>query len=125
MRATWPRYSPRCARWRRIRPGRQVVPPPTSSSIGSGAETRARRGFPGKHGASRSAYTTILVLISDTPGELARLFTAARALKVNIEDLTIEHSPGRQVCHVTLYVAPEVAPRLAAQLAEGGWTVQN
>jgi prephenate dehydrogenase len=92
---------------------------------------RLRRGnagqarIPGKHGAPRAAYSMVPVVIGDAPGELARLFAAASAAKVNIEDLAIEHSPGQQVGLVTLYVDPEAASRLAVQLAERGWTVQN
>ena len=92
---------------------------------------RLRRGnagqarIPGKHGAPRAAYGMVPVVIGDAPGELARLFAAASAARVNIEDLAIEHSPGQQVGLVTLYVDPEAAPGLAAQLAERGWTVQN
>ena len=92
---------------------------------------RLRRGnagqarIPGKHGAPRAAYAKVPVVIGDAPGELARLFAAAGAARVNIEDLTIEHSPGQQVGLVTLYVAPEAAPGLAEQLAERGWTVQD
>ena len=92
---------------------------------------RLRRGnagqarIPGKHGAPRAAYAAVPVVIGDAPGELARLFAAASAAEVNIEDLTIEHSPGQQVGLVTLYVDPEAASRLAARLAERGWTVQN
>jgi prephenate dehydrogenase len=91
---------------------------------------RLRRGnagqarIPGKHGAPRAAYGTVPVVIGDAPGELARLFAAAGAAGVNIEDLAIEHSPGQQVGLVTLYVDPETAPGLAARLGERGWTVQ-
>lgn len=91
---------------------------------------RLRRGnagqarIPGKHGAPRAAYAPVPVVIGDAPGELARLFAAAGAAGVNIEDLTIEHSPGQQVGLVTLYVDPESAPGLAGRLAERGWTVQ-
>jgi prephenate dehydrogenase len=92
---------------------------------------RLRRGnagqarIPGKHGSPRAAYATVPVIIGDAPGELARLFAATSAAKVNIEDLTIEHSPGNQVGLVTLYVDPEAAAGLAAQLAERGWIVQQ
>ena len=81
--------------------------------------------IPGKHGAPRAAYAPVPVVIGDAPGELARLFAAAGVAGVNIEDLTIEHSPGQQVGLVTLYVGPEAASGLATQLAERGWTVQN
>jgi len=81
--------------------------------------------IPGKHGAPRAAYAAVPVVIGDAPGELARLFAAANEARVNIEDLTIEHSPGQQVGLVTLYVDPEAAPGLAGGLAECGWNLQN
>ena len=81
--------------------------------------------IPGKHGSPRAAYATVPVVIGDAPGELARLFAAASAAKVNIEDVTIEHSSGRQVGLVSLYVDPGAAPGLAAQLAERGWIVRR
>ena len=80
--------------------------------------------IPGKHGAPRAAYAAVPVVISDAPGELARLFAAAGAAGVNVEDLAIEHSPGQQVGLVTLYVDPEAAPGLAERLTERGWTVR-
>jgi prephenate dehydrogenase len=81
--------------------------------------------IPGKHGAPRAMYASVPVVISDAPGELARLFAATGAVGVNIEDLTIEHSPGKQVGLVTLLVAPGAADSLALRLAERGWTVQR
>ncbi|WP_034264213.1 prephenate dehydrogenase [Actinospica robiniae] len=97
---------------------------------GTGLVGQLRRGnsgvarIPGKHGAPRAAYAAVPVVIGDAPGELARLFAAAGAAGVNIEDLTIEHSPGQQVGLVTLYVDPDAAPGLSERLAERGWTVQ-
>ncbi|MBS2964682.1 prephenate dehydrogenase [Actinocrinis puniceicyclus] len=80
---------------------------------------------PGKHGAPRAVYATVTVVISDAPGELARLFAAVGAAGVNIEDVRIEHSPGQQAGLVTLQVAPDSADRLAERLGERGWTVQS
>lgn len=81
--------------------------------------------IPGKHGAPRAVYAAVPVVISDAPGELARLFAAAGAAGVNIEDVRIEHSPGQPVGLVTLQVAPESAEALAGRLTERGWTVQR
>jgi prephenate dehydrogenase len=81
--------------------------------------------IPGKHGAPRAVYTAVPVVISDAPGELARLFAAVGAAGVNIEDVRIEHSPGQPVGLVTLQVAPESADELSARLTERGWTVRN
>ena len=50
--------------------------------------------IPGKHGGQPREFTAIQVVIRDQPGELARLFDAAGAAGVNIEDVRIEHSPG-------------------------------
>jgi prephenate dehydrogenase len=81
--------------------------------------------IPGKHGAPRAQYATVPVVISDAPGELARLFAAAGAVGVNIEDLRIEHSTGTAAGLVTLQVAPDAADSLAVRLTERGWTVQR
>jgi len=81
--------------------------------------------IPGKHGSPRVPYAAVSVVISDAPGELARLFAAAGAAGVNIEDLTIEHSPGQAVGLVTLQVAPGAADELGSRLIERGWTVQR
>ena len=56
------------------------------------------------------------MLISDRPGELARLFAAAGSVGVNIEDIRIDHSPGREAGLVELVVDPAVADRLASDL---------
>ena len=81
--------------------------------------------IPGKHGAPRAVYSSLTVVISDAPNELARLFAAVGAAGVNIEDVSIEHSPGQAVGLVALQVAPESAGPLAERLTERGWTVQS
>ncbi|MEZ0114027.1 prephenate dehydrogenase [Catenulispora sp. EB89] len=81
--------------------------------------------IPGKHGAASASYTAVPVLISDRPGELARLFATAGSLGVNIEDVRIDHSPGREAGLVELLVDPAVADRLSADLAASGWRVQS
>lgn len=80
--------------------------------------------IPGKHGAPRAVYTQISVVLPDEPGGLARLFATAAKAGVNIEDVSIEHSPGQQVGLVAMMVAPESAELLAERLIERGWTVQ-
>jgi prephenate dehydrogenase len=63
------------------------------------------------------------VVIPDRPGELALLFQAAGVAGVNIEDVTIEHSPGRPLGVVELSVDPSAAQRLAEELRARGWSV--
>jgi prephenate dehydrogenase len=81
--------------------------------------------IPGKHGAPPSRYVVVPVVISDAPGELARLFASVDAAAVNIEDVAIEHSPGNPTGLVSLSVSPSVADRLATHLTAAGWTVQG
>ncbi|WP_242619802.1 prephenate dehydrogenase dimerization domain-containing protein, partial [Actinomadura fibrosa] len=82
-----------------------------------------RSRIPGKHGGDASAYATVQVVIPDRPGELAMIFQAAGIAQVNIEDVTIEHSPGRPLGVLELSVVPEQAERLAAELRARGWSV--
>ncbi len=82
-----------------------------------------RRRLPGKHGDRAAAYTIVSVVIPDRPGELALLFQAAGVAGVNIEDVTIEHSPGHPVGVVELSVTPNAAHRLAGELRARGWSV--
>ncbi|MET7754899.1 prephenate dehydrogenase [Streptomyces sp. NPDC005389] len=97
----------------------------------SGVEDVLRRGnagrsrVPGKHGAAPTTYETVAVLISDQPGELARIFADAGRAGVNIEDVRIEHATGQQAGLVQLMVEPSAAPGLAAALQERGWSLRT
>jgi prephenate dehydrogenase len=105
----------------------------TAAALREGGETVVtdllRRGgsgqakLPGKHGDRTGAYAVVSVVIPDRPGELALLFQAAGVAGVNIEDVTIEHSPGRPVGVVELSVTPAAAGRLADELRARGWSV--
>ncbi|GAB3662662.1 prephenate dehydrogenase [Actinocorallia lasiicapitis] len=88
--------------------------------------TRGNRGrsrIPGKHGGRPSHYALVSVLVPDEPGELARLFQAVGDAGVNIEDLSIEHSPGLPLGVAELSVKPEVAETLVTELRDRGWSV--
>jgi prephenate dehydrogenase len=87
------------------------------------AGVRGRGRLPGKHGGRPTAYAVVQVVVSDQPGQLARLFTTADEAAVNIEDVTIEHAAGHPVGVVELMVAPEAAPTLVDALRERGWSV--
>jgi prephenate dehydrogenase len=81
--------------------------------------------IPGKRGGPAPSYTIVQVVIADSPGELARLFAAAGAAGVNIEDVRIEHSPGLPVGVAELSVRPDAAQALAAALTAAGWPVAS
>ncbi|MFC0042060.1 prephenate dehydrogenase [Actinomadura rayongensis] len=82
-----------------------------------------RSRIPGKHGGPGQAFATVTVVIPDRPGELAMIFQAAGIAGVNIEDVTIEHSPGRPLGVLEIAVQPEAAETLAAELRARGWSV--
>ncbi|MGW4033984.1 prephenate dehydrogenase [Streptomyces sp. NPDC004838] len=72
--------------------------------------------LPNKHGAPKTGYVTVSVLVGDQPGELARLFADIDASRVNIEDVSIDHAPGKASGLVELLVTPESAPTLSRSL---------
>jgi prephenate dehydrogenase len=81
--------------------------------------------LPGKHGGPPRGFAPVQVVIPDRPGELARLFQAAGAAGINIEDISIEHSPGLPVGVAELWVRPEGVTRLSEALAASGWPVRR
>jgi prephenate dehydrogenase len=81
--------------------------------------------IPGKHGTPTGPVATVFVVIPDHPGELARLFTEAGEIGVNIEDLRIDHDPAREYGLMELTVAAGSADELLAALGERGWTTHR
>ena len=81
--------------------------------------------IPGKRGGPAPDYAVVQVVIPDRPGELARLFDAAGAAGVNIEDIGIEHSPGLPSGVAELSVRPAAVERLTDALAACGWPVRR
>jgi prephenate dehydrogenase len=91
--------------------------------VAAGNEGHAR--IPGKHGSAPTTYATVVVLVPDQPGELARLLQAVGAAGVNLEDLRLEHSEGRPLALAEIDVLPAAAAGLVDALRAGGWTVHG
>jgi prephenate dehydrogenase len=83
------------------------------------------RAIPGKHGGPVQAVAAVHVAVPDHPGELARLFGDVGASGVNIEDVRIDHDPGREVGLVELDVAESRAEELLAALESKGWVTHR
>ena len=83
------------------------------------------RRIPAKHGGPGHAEAVVVVSVPDRPGELARLFADAGQSGVNVEDLRIDHDPGRPVGQVELVVQAAAADRLVEALAARGWTAHR
>jgi prephenate dehydrogenase len=81
--------------------------------------------IPGKHGGPVRPTSSVFVAVPDHPGELARLFADAGEAEVNIEDIHIDHDPGREVGLVELVVDVERSDHLVRSLTERGWTLHQ
>lgn len=81
--------------------------------------------IPGKHGGPVTPMASVFVSLPDHPGELARLFADAGASGVNIEDVHIDHDPGRPVGSVELVVAEESADQLQSALNSRDWVTHR
>jgi prephenate dehydrogenase len=93
----------------------RVAPSPTRSA----AATTASSGCPAS--TARTAGSSLVVMVDDTPGQLGRLFGELGELGVNVEDLRLEHSPGAQFGLAEISVDPtsSAAPRRASKSAAG------
>jgi prephenate dehydrogenase len=83
------------------------------------------RAIPGKHGGPAIATASVFVSVPDHPGELARLFADVGDIRVNIEDLHIDHDPGRPVGLVELVVEDTAAEALRAGLETREWVTHR
>jgi prephenate dehydrogenase len=81
--------------------------------------------IPGKHGGPPVATVPVYVALPDHPGELGRLFGDVGESGVNVEDVRIDHDPGRPVGQVELRVAEGAEDVLLAALQQRGWTVHG
>jgi prephenate dehydrogenase len=105
------------------------------TAVGAGDRDRLRgvlergvagtQAIPGKHGGPTRPTASVWVSVPDHPGELARLFADAGASEVNIEDVRIDHDPGRPVGLVELLVEEGRAEHLLASLESKGWVTHR
>ncbi len=105
------------------------------TAVGAGDRDRLRgvlesgvagtQAIPGKHGGPTRPTASVCVSVPDHPGELARLFADAGASEVNIEDVRIDHDPGRPVGLVELLVEEGRAEHLLASLESRGWVTHR
>lgn len=78
--------------------------------------------LPGKHGQNRR-FETLVVMVDDTSGQLARLFSDLGELGVNVEDLRLEHSPGAQFGLAEISVAPAALRGAIEGLEARDWRI--
>jgi prephenate dehydrogenase len=85
------------------------------------AGSDGRKLVAGKHGQVPRKYLNIQIVIDDSPGVLGKLFALCGKVKVNIEDLQLEHSPNQETGLITLSIAPEDHVILADELTTQKW----
>ncbi len=83
------------------------------------------RAIPGKHGGPALATASVFVSVPDHPGELARLFTDVGEIGVNVEDVHIDHDPGRPMGLLELVVAETAAELLRTSLEARSWVTHR
>ena len=86
---------------------------------------KGRERIPGKHGGQARNYSYLPIVIEDKPGQLAKLFDECAVADVNVEDLTIEHSPGQFTGLITLALSEMDAAKLSQHLMKKGWSVHS
>ena len=99
----------------------------SADSVGAFIQSgnRGRSMIPGKHGGVARNYTFLPVVIEDKPGQLAALFDECAAAQVNVEDLSIEHSPEQYTGLITLALSKDDAEKLYHHLLSRGWSAHS
>jgi prephenate dehydrogenase len=88
------------------------------------AGNAARALIPGKHGGAPRKYVYLHIVIDDKAGQLAAIFNDCARAQVNIEDVSIEHTPGQNTGLVTLSILEaKNAEFLEEFLTKEGWKV--
>ena len=82
-----------------------------------------RQSLPGKHRSASRNYTYLPVVLEDKPNQLALLFDECAKANVNVEDITIEHSPEQETGLVLLALSAQNAELLQKHLAANNWRV--
>lgn len=86
------------------------------------AGNRGVERLPGKHGTTKR-FAQVVVLVDDTPGQIAALLTFIGEIGINLEDMRLEHSPGAPIGIVEVSVVPEQEQRLVEELEGRGWRI--
>lgn len=84
---------------------------------------RGRALVPVKRGEVSDAFGRVRVSVTDQPGRLAALLTAAGAAGVNVEDVHVEHIQGRPQGVIELLIDVAAVPLLSTSLESAGWKV--
>jgi prephenate dehydrogenase len=107
----------------RIAAGDRAGSQSLTETLRRGAAGRAR--VPVKRGQPAAGFVTVPIVVRDAPGELASVLRTLGDAGINIEDVRMEHDPGRARGVVELDVREDAASKLVACLQEAGWEVYS
>jgi prephenate dehydrogenase len=107
----------------RIAAGDRAAAAALTATLRRGAAGRAR--VPVKRGQPAAGFVTVPIVVRDAPGELASVLRALGDAGINVEDVRVEHEPGRARGVVELDVREDAASKLIACMQEAGWEVYS
>lgn len=84
---------------------------------------RGRALVPRKRGEHDRDFVLVSVAVPDEPGQLAGVLVSAADAGINVEDVRVEHLPGRPTGVIELLVHLDAAGAARRALAAAGWTV--
>ncbi len=84
---------------------------------------RGRALVPVKRGERDAAFDAVAVSVPDAPGQLAALLVTAGDAGVNVEDVRVDHVPGRPRGVIELAVRSSAREALGTALRAAGWDV--
>lgn len=99
---------------------------PSALAVVRAALERGQAGralIPIKRGVLEERFARVPVAVPDLPGQLAGLLVAAAGAGVNVEDVRVEHIPGRPRGVIELLVHRDASSVLATALGTQGWDV--
>jgi prephenate dehydrogenase len=92
-----------------------------TATLRAGVAGRLR--VPVKRGEMAAGFATVPVIVRDAPGELAALLRTLADAGMNVEDVHVEHEPGRAVGVVELEVREDIVASLIACVRSAGWQI--
>ena len=107
----------------RVAAGDRAAAAALTETLKRGAAGRAR--VPVKRGQPAAGFVTVPIVVRDAPGELASVLRALGDAGINVEDVRVEHEPGRARGVVEIDVREDSAAKLIACMQEAGWEVYS
>jgi prephenate dehydrogenase len=84
---------------------------------------RGRAAVPLKRESPGTGLTSLVISVPDEPGQLAGILNSAADAGVNVEDVRVEHLPGRPRGLLELVVSVEAVAGAREALSRAGWDV--